>query len=64
MKNFEEILDGAVPSPDTVIRVRGQYTSGMGRQSCLDHFKLTEQQLDDILGGKYGRGKFASYPEQ
>src|SRR5208282_5097201 len=59
----KSLFEGAAPSPDTVARVRGQYTSGMGRQSCMDHFKITEQQLDDILSGKYGRGKIATYHE-
>src|SRR5208282_6872298 len=29
----KSLFEGAAPSPDTVARVRGQYTSGMGRQS-------------------------------
>ena len=42
MKNFEEILDGAVPSPDTVIRVRGPDT-----RRLLKEFKgLT---ADDVM---------------
>jgi hypothetical protein len=60
---YKSMFEGAAPSPDTVARVRGQYTSGMGRQSCMDHFKITEQQLGDILSGKYGRGKIATYHE-
>jgi rRNA maturation endonuclease Nob1 len=59
----KSLFEGAAPSPDTVARVRGQYTSGMGRQSCMDYFKITEQQLDDILSGKYGKGKIATYHE-
>src|SRR5208282_2554765 len=61
--NFEKHSEEGAPDPDTVARVRGQYTSGMGRKSCMEHFKITEQQLDDILSGKYGKGKFASYHE-
>lgn len=61
--NFEKHSEEGTPSPDVVARVRGQYTSGMGRKSCMEHFKITEQQLDDILSGKYGKGKIATYHE-
>ena len=45
-------------SAETVIRVRQQYVSGAGKRFLMDHFRITAQQLDDILSGKYGQGKY------
>lgn len=44
------------PSAKTVHAVRAHYTSGAGRDSLKANFKISDQVLDDILSGKYGRG--------
>lgn len=59
--NFEKYSEAVTePNPDTVIRVRGLYVDGISPSSLMKNFKLTQQQFDDILKGKYGKGKHAS----
>jgi len=54
---------GTEMNPETVIRVRGLYTSGAGPERLKRAFNLTEQELLDILHGKYGRGSYAKTQE-